>query len=264
MAACRSTAPSLSLFPFLSVLSCVIGTLTLILSALSVGSMQDSGAARAMDYTALTDRITDHKREASRLEQLIAEARQRQAQLEAARRRLEELKAAAAGAKLDRATALALAGQIADLEEQIAKLAAELKKLQEEIARLRQNPPDAAASVSVQWPAGEPGAEARKFTPVFVECAADAAVIYDATHQPSAHVRAADIDDDWGLGDVLVRTKMRRDHLVVFMVRPGGVKVFEAAQRRAEQYGAEYSFVAIPGEGRIDLGAFARGAAAGP
>ena len=62
-----SAANAVSLFPFLSILACVIGALTLIISSLSLSQVsagrQDEDVARAEDYVALQNSLIAKKQD---------------------------------------------------------------------------------------------------------------------------------------------------------------------------------------------------------
>ena len=66
----RSAGPEVSLFPFLSILACLIGSLTVLIVALSVSEIlqgrKDEGVARAEDYVALGRRLAEREEEIAR------------------------------------------------------------------------------------------------------------------------------------------------------------------------------------------------------
>ena len=100
-----SAGPEISLFPFLSILACLIGSLTILIVALSVSEVlqgrKDEAVARAEDYVALQDEMVE-----------------REAEIELKEQELQRTNADAVG--------------LAELKEQIEQVSAEIETLRKE------------------------------------------------------------------------------------------------------------------------------------
>ena len=151
----RRHAEAVSLFPFLSILACVIGVLTLMITALAIGQLEEgrtsSEAEFNEEYEVLEQQIEVSEQELERIKRAIADAEKMQSDLETARAELErlqaqQLKMANVGQIRD-----TLAREAAYLEQQTAEIEAQLQQRVTEAESLRgelefrRSPPHRAA-----------------------------------------------------------------------------------------------------------------------
>lgn len=253
----------MSLFPFLSVLACVIGTLTLMIAGLTIAEMGGSEHPRAIEYEGLTVKIETDRQAASEIESLIAQVLSARKLLKEARAELERLKAKQRALGKEKAEVLHLCQQIARLRERIQKLEEELRRLEREIralqAALKGIPDRSKPPIHIGIPEEDAGrgflGGRGRVRPTFVECTSDAIII----HPDSRRIRKWSIASDQRFRSLLQRTKSRGDEMVVFLIRPDGVKTFVTASQAAQRQNVTAGALPLPGYGKIDCSAFQTG-----
>lgn len=250
-----------SLFPFLDILGCLIGSLILIITTVVLEQMDSAPLAEAA-------KVDDIKRQAAReaarrreLEDRLARARaeaERKAgpaeqRLAAARTRAEEAARRADDAKrrLEAAEKLAVdapkpppAVDTAALVTRRKQAEAAAAKLKAEIAR-RKKPPEQSIVV---LPPGKGGGPKRG---VFVEAAKDRAVVHDP--KKPWDVPHAKLASDPRLKELFARTAADKAAIVTFLIRPDGVATYGQLQKAADAAKARSGRVPLPGSGPIDL-----------
>ena len=134
----KKESESVSLFPFLSILACIIGVLTLLIVGLSLSQMDDSVIENARQYQQVRAEERTTKEQIEAINDRVDRARVVRRQLEYARAELERLEKYK-NELLGKDDLLAsLAAEASRLRVRIAELEPELKKLLEEIKKLRQ------------------------------------------------------------------------------------------------------------------------------
>lgn len=268
---------SVSLFPFLSILACVIGILVLMITAIALSQIgrdhpaasADAAAAqqaaaeaqlRVAQYRAARQSIqADRERLAvlqkkdeqqaglrARLEQLrrqvAALESQAQTATDAHRRAQEELRqqqAAVARVNL----------QIADLERQLQPLREQQAKLRAELAQ-RQTPP-AEAQVRVQ-----PSGSGTDLNPTFVECAGASVVLHDGPEP--VRIPTAQLSGHAQYLKLLEQVKQTDKGTLIFLVRPDGVGTYNTARHLARSNYVSNGKLAIAGQGKLDLSRYGK------
>ena len=262
MARSRAAGTEVSLFPFLSVLACLIGALTLIITALSLASLlqgrEDEDIARAEDYLALQRTMDERAREIARRQEELQRTSRAAAELATLRIKpttLEnKIKAAMTeAAKLAerKRRKTALEKQTRELDKQLQSLRAELaegrRKLGELAVMLARGAPLRILSTSSYY---------RKAAPVFVEAQKEQITIHSPSRQVEIPHRAIANHKDYKQVVDFVAAKDNR--IIVFLVRAEGRSTFLAAESTARRAGAVTSKVPLPGDGEIDLREFHR------
>ncbi len=216
----RSAGPQVSLFPFLSILACLIGALTILIVALSIHEIlqgrKDETVARAEDYVALERGVRER-------EERIA-------------RRQEELQR----------TNAALV-EMSDLQPRIAKVRQDLKKLGELAKQVGKGLPLRILSTSDYY---------RRVAPVFVEARAEGIVVHSPTK--TVVVPRGEIHTHPRFKQTVDYVAAREDRIIVFLVRDDARAGFYAARDFARANGAVTSKVPLQGAGDIDLKEFFR------
>jgi seryl-tRNA synthetase len=267
----QSVDDSVSLFPFLSILACVIGILVLMITAITLGQIgKDSAAdaddpeavqaqaeaeARVEEYKRLRAQATADLQRLKELEELVQNAEQVQknlAEVQAELKALEEkqaastskLKAEEAEAAQKLAEAERLQKQIADIEKQLPSLLKELEKLKAELAK-RTGPPE-EAQVKVL-----PSGSGQNMKAAFVECAQASLVFHDGDKEIRVPIAQAGGSKEFAA--LLNKVKAEKGATVVFLVRPDGVATYNTARGIARSRGVLNGKLAIAGQGKIDL-----------
>ncbi len=252
----RNDALAVSLFPFLSVLACVIGTLTLLLAALAIGSVTGpslESVEMAERFQALQRSMMADSEELDRILEQLSEVEERHRIKESLRARL---------------TGLGLASDI-DLEELdgIVRLSKEQKKLRDQRRSLeredaRQRASIAKAEAKIEGREAErvgapividPSGFGREQRPWLVECTSDHLKLHrpqaDWTHRIPENEILADAE----FKRFLLRIRAIRNGLVIFLIRPDGVPTYDLAARAADRQGVRHAKLPLPGAGRLDL-----------
>ena len=247
------------LFPFLSILVCVIGVLTLLIVGKSMREANQKPDAEAVAASEESRRIQEQlKSDSQRIEELSRQLESAsglgQARLEATRRelaKLEEEKKARDDADAGNQAAMEKARQLELVRERLAELEKEEQERRDVLAKLEKEieakgrPPEAVLRVRGTG-SGTGGAE-KSF---FVECA-DVSV--NILGDEDAQVRVADLAVDPAFLAVTDRVEKDPEGLLVFLVRPDGVATYWSAKRVADSRGARNGKIPLPGQGMIDL-----------
>lgn len=258
----KSDEQSVSLFPFLSILACVIGTLTLMITALALGQMDDPAVADAEQLEQAGRQLAKAQDDIRQLEGMVGSAvgaaDENRSQLAQAQKELAE-------AKLESAQLIRENDQPpepverptpdpADHHRRVAELEAELKGLQEKLQQLtaelatRETTPEEAEVVI------RPGGSGVDLIPTFVECTAASIVIYDSP-EPKTVPRGS-VGSDKTFLDLLDRIAGRPKATVVFLVRSDGLSTYNLARNVAQSRYARNGKLPVVGKGRIDLSLF--------
>jgi len=253
MARRRKEGVSISLFPFLSILACVIGVLTLLITALALGQMDESGIARREQYQQIQDQIQIDMRELERLKKLIAEAEAIKDQLKEAQAELEKLKAEEEQAAKDNpligliAESTRLKKQIEEVKKDIGVVDAEIKKLEAEL-KLRKNPPKEPQIMVM------PSGTGRNITPFFVECRANSVVIHHGSKPVT--VRRSELSRSKEFLLLMEAVKATPNGSIIFLIRPDAVGTYYTAHNIAQQNYCKNGKLPLVGFGKLDLSMF--------
>ncbi|MFT7640709.1 MAG: hypothetical protein ACI9G1_002453 [Pirellulaceae bacterium] len=251
-----------SLFPFLSILACVIGVLTLIISALAVAQMDtpELASVEALE-TAEKQRSADLNKIAA-LEKKIAELRETSSDIQKESvdklNRVKQLKLAVDNAIIENsqpkpAAKLPVADEdkhklkVEQLLKEIADAAAEIKKAATEIASKKTPPAEAVVQV-------RPSGSGAKLKPTFIECTAAGLVLFSGP-QP-VRVRRADIATNADLIAILKKIADAKDETIIFLIRDDAVRTYDLARKVALDNYARNGKLPVIGKGKLDLSVF--------
>lgn len=260
----RRTKLTVSLFPFLSILACIIGTLTLLITAMALGQMDTDSMASAEDFQRIRDAIEQERPLVESIKEQIEKGDSALKKLADARVKLEEL-------RLKKEALLAPDDEkeskepieipivdeekhkkrIAEIKAQIAAQEALIKKLAAELKK--RGGPVRESEVLIQ-----PTGSGVDLDPTFVECTATGIVILEA--DPPKHVRRADLATDWDFCEVLDDVTSRSKATVIFLIREDGLPTYFAASRVARSRNTPNGKVPVVGQGVIDVSLFKQAA----
>ena len=256
-----------SLFPFLSILACLIGILTMMIKIISdIKAQETSGRdeeemARAKQHQQIRAEI---KTEQQELERIKAELKERKSALV----KLEELenKRIVLRKKLDEANSKPrdsdaalqklleqIIDQIAALKKERPALEKELAALKTELAKRNIKPETKTPPVRIN-PAGSGISGNTEL--FFIECNGGGLAIIDKNGQKK-NVSAATIETDGQIASTFNTAKSSTKHLVLFLIRSDGNNSYRTAAVLAEEkYGLRTGKLPIPSQGEIDLSLF--------
>ncbi|MEZ6087325.1 MAG: hypothetical protein R3C05_04710 [Pirellulaceae bacterium] len=264
-----SNDDDISLFPFLSIVACVIGVLTMMIATLALAQTDAPDIAQIEKYESLQKEIDETDAELSQLEQKIAvsnsaaihlketqqERKLTQAQIEELLKETEALEK-----ELEEQKKKELQVVIPKVDpkarETIADMQSELSTLQEELAQLeiqlkkRQDVPK-EGNVTIL-----PQGSGLTFTPHFVECAEGAIVLHNLPEPKT--IRAAEAANDEDFKALMNKVLNGRDDTIVFLVRSDGLNTYRAMQSLCNANDLRNGKIPVVGKGRIDLSIFTK------
>jgi hypothetical protein len=249
----RKREPDSSLFPFLSVLACVIGTLTLMIAALAVGQVAESLAEGAeLDPTQI-EQLAAERAELAALEERIQSAEQLGEELAAARAELRALGVDPEQRESDRrravrarATAAQLARRLQELEQQESQLSGSIQGIETDLSQDSEDDENRPIRIL-------PQGTAPALRPFFVECRAEGVRIYSDNLGESWYLEFGVVEDDARFAGFLQRVRTVRDGSVMFLIRPDGIETYMQARYRADNAYVRHAKLPLPSQGALDF-----------
>lgn len=239
--------PEPSLFPFLSILACVIGALALLITTQAVGQIADE-SVDVDRYEALEEGIERDRREVQGLQTLATEVETLSAELAAARAQ----EALAQQSRSDpQATPLrerlqAAGSRHSALKRELEQLAEGARKRASELDAQRGRP---EAAVRVR-----PSGSGHGLLPQFIECRRDGLRLYTAAGP--VNVPAHGISTSAAFRNFVRGVAQRENATVIFLIRPGGVPLRDIALKSIREVRVRTAEIPVPGDGPLDLSAF--------
>lgn len=255
----------MSLFPFLSILVCLIGVLTLMIVGVSIAQMNTPDIDELLKNQ---DKLQEVKKELTELEkkklelqELIKMAEGIKRQLNDALKKLkqlEELKQQVDQQQKLAAKAVELLAEIQRLEKRIAQLTKELEdfqkkiaKLEEELAKREEKP---VPLVQIQ-PSGSEDLFNGKIKPTFVETTKEGVRIH--TPEGETFVTNRDLrNSDKPYMQLIKDSDERTDRMIIFLIRSDAIRTFDTVKALADKGHAYNSRLPIVGQGKVDLSLF--------
>jgi hypothetical protein len=266
MARMPNSENSDSLFPYLSVLLCIIGVLFLGLVIISTGQLSlkkkiTQNQAAWEEFKRIREQRERAQQAAQALEVLRDEEKAKSLELAEIRRQVGSLESVATDAKRRE-------GELALTVQDVAKLDADAQDKRRQLAELTKTRDDRLVALKsapkpgtvriigtariVGQDGGKTGAPPPK--PVFLECRGNNVILLpEGTPVPSTGLETSSV-----FSERLARAEKDRDKgaLVVLLVRTDGVKTFDRANAILRKHDVKYGYLPIPGTGEIDLSAF--------
>lgn len=266
----KDTGASVNLFPFLSILVCIIGCLTLIIVVLNLISMtkaegrEPEEIERAREYALLKEKQEEDQKSYDELRAQIDALTQQNQDLLAKRQKLTMLKEMLDSAeKIDAAREeliakyqlLLNANKQLNADEVI--LLAEIEALKKEIEE-RKLPPEAAA-LQVK-----PSGSGANTQPFFVEVADAMVLIHHSLTEPAIEVPAGSIEINEDFRKLLDTVAAKPYHTLILLVRGSDAAVNNLAKVNSvvssfnQRTGTELipGRLPLPGDGKVDLTLF--------
>ena len=256
-----------SLFPFLSIICAIIGVLTLMIAAVTLGQMNQDDVKEVVENAIAMAQI---QKELAAADDVVAEMtiqlEKEQAQLlnRAGSRQNELVKS--------RAELEALLKQLADVRkkadeqkkikivipevpqgqrETVEDMQAQLTSIKDRLAVLQRNldekkkPPD-EAQVSIL-----PGGSGLSFTPNFVECTSGAIVLH--TEDPPLTIRTAEIAANATFVALLEKVANNKNQTIIFLLRSDSLATYRLVKKLCDDNDVRNGKLPAVGNGRIDL-----------
>ena len=266
----ESSGDEVSLFPFLSILACLIGALILMIVVMGVTQTQNNGGRtpeemqRAKDALDLKKELEKRKIDEARLKELLAKLQAIQQEQKEKEERLAKLRKLLSTSKdvqmqneqMSQALLKELDNlllEIEGLKKQITETKAEIAKLAEELKK-RQVPPDKKPPAVVVQPSGS-GTEASKL--FFIEASGAKLVFQLGDKKETVAATEATIIASAPLNYFLTQVAKDKQAQLVFLLRDDGTTAYNRGGGWAQgKYGIKISRLLIPGQGDIDTKLF--------
>ena len=246
-----------SLFPFLSILACVIGTLTLMITALAIGQMDTPVVAQAEEAEQIEQNLADKQQEVKQLRQQLRQSAKNVGELFNQEAQLVQLKDQVSKTKqeLDDLSKKVDPNLVqVDYEAKLQELQQEKALLDEKLtlvrAELGEREENLEAVVQVR-----PGGSGVDFEPTFVECRADGIVIYENDKEPH-QVARGQIGSDVRYLALLDEIAASKDRIVTFLLRADAIATYYQARGVAQARYARNGKLPVLGKGKLDLSLF--------
>lgn len=259
----REPDDDVSLFPFLSIIACVIGVLTMMISTLSLAQMDTPDVALIEAHEEVAKEVSEAAAEVARLKAILDEklgpdAATVRNELTGREKELAQLAAELSRIEKELAESKKVKVVIPQLDpaqrESVASMQGQLTSLTEELAILEKDFSD-RKDASESKTTILPGGTGINFTPRFVECAADSIVMH--TVNPPKRIRAASMVNDKDYLAMLERVANSTNDSVVFLVRSDALSTYRAARQLCVDREIRNGKLPVVGAGRIDLSQFA-------
>lgn len=249
-----------SLFPFLSVLTCTIGALALLIVVLAYGQAEPVKEQDAIKYQALLKEINELREllkdsqfvneeialndntELPELDELEKDygywtkVKERQTYDEL----LEEKNF---WKKIEEAEKLSL--KLQKNKEKAESLKSEVEKLKRKLEETQKQ-----FTILPSTGSGE------GLKPVFVECMPEGVIIHDKPGITSIEVKSGDIENSGEYQKVLQKVNESLDSTLIFLIRPGSVKTYYKANSIAKERKVRCGKIPLPSLKQIDFGIF--------
>ncbi|MGY8652195.1 MAG: hypothetical protein ACKVJX_01095 [Verrucomicrobiia bacterium] len=258
----RGDEETVSLFPFLSILTCVIGILTMMIAALVLAQVSNSVDPKDAEAVRQADdrqkRYEAARKEVAVKDKQLAVLRKQIAEAEALKKdpaRLAKLKQQRAASERDPAdikAAKEILAQVDNLEKKIPEIDADLKLQEQSVMDLtveiqeKKDPKPVNKIIS--------GGTGKDLIPAFIECETNHVILH--TSNPPVKIPRTELAKSDPFKQVVKRVAAQEKATIVFLVRNGGADAFNAARRLADDEGARSGKLPLVGSGEVDLSFF--------
>ena len=246
-----------SLFPFLSVLACLIGTLTLMVAAMALGKMNPNNSPDIkQSYLNKLDNVKALTNEKKELYILINEAEKILAQLEIARQEQKQLEKEnlefnkQENLKINRLLeASKLRNEINQLEKEHALLQSKISLYKKDLKEKTKQPKE---SEIILTPNSNNHSVHRK--PYFAECSESSIVLYsDLNIKNKKTINKLFIKSSNDYYEFLNKINRDNNGILVFLIRCDGVEVYRLANEIAEIKNVFRGKVPLIGHGELNF-----------
>ena len=254
----RRHSAEVSLFPFLSVLVCMIGALSMIIIGTTLGSAEEAIQPPPPPPSPPTPPPPPPPPPgptpppgSKQTEMLTRMIQLKEEELNKMLQMLRDLDTLKGDVQNLRGKTSQRTGENVTLEEQLAALTVEIMKALQQL-RQRQEPPPPPASVEAILVVPPEFQGQTKMKPILVDCRGDGLVIL----QSGRRIPTAEIRDSKYLTGLLSDVKLAGNWCVLMLVRKDGVKAFDAIQNMVLRQNIPHGYVPIMSEKNFDARAW--------
>jgi len=259
-----------SLFPFLSIICAIIGVLTLMIAAVTLGQMNQDDVKEVVENAIAMAQI---KKELASAEDVVTEmtiqlekeqakllnqAGSRQNELVKSRAELEALikqlaevqKKSEAQKKIKIVIPEVPQGQretVEDMQTQLGAIRERLAVLQRDLDEKKKPPEEAQVSIL-------PGGSGLSFKPNFIECTASAIVLH--TEEPPLTIRNAEVAANAKFVALLEKVANSPNQTVIFLLRSDSLATYRMVKKQCDDNNVSNGKLPAEGNVRHDLRQF--------
>lgn len=258
----RPAEERMSLFPFLSIVICVIGCLTIMLASEALSKIDQKPNTEEVERTAkyrqLQSQLKDSEEEldgrrdseyAAAFAETIKRAESDLNSLQEEKRSRDQ--------KVSEAEA-----QTADARAEIDRLKKHIDQTQKEIKQrevLKEELADQAEAKKKPAPpavAVRPTGTGKNIRPFFVECRDNSIVLHNQKESVPIPITAAASNAEYLA--TLDKASKTENGIVIFMLRENGIGTYSMASNIAADHGCRNGKIPLIGQGRVDVSSFRR------
>lgn len=231
----RKAKLEVSLFPFLSVLVCIIGTLSLLIVATAMGSSDEDPTEP------IPEPIPESTRGDVEIAHMEGDKEIAQAQIDVHEgllkellKKLREITTLQNQTRNVREKAKAYGKKKASLEDELKNLMRRNVEEARKLKELRQRANEAAnPAVEIEPPKGR-----HKYYPIYVDCRKDGILVLSS----QKHISTKDVSGSKYVNNLLSKTKTAGNWCIFMLVRRDGVKAFNKIYYKILGAGVPYGF----------------------
>ena len=256
----RTNDDDISLFPFLSIIACVIGVLTMMIATLALAQTDTPDVTqienfeqdkKSLDRTQA--RIEEIKLEISDSLKLRDQQKQNTTNKTEITKMLAELQVIEQELAEQKRVQIVIPKVDPGARETANEMQLEHEQIEAEIAQLEKDLQErkdkSEANVTVL-----PQGSGLNFKPHFVECAADSFVMH--TQTPTKRIRTANAAKAEEFIDLMQLAANGKNDSIVFLGRSDGLGTFRTLKGMGDKRNIRNGKLPVVGQGRIDLSAF--------
>ncbi|MCB1233684.1 MAG: hypothetical protein KDM91_01275 [Verrucomicrobiae bacterium] len=268
----KDSGTSVNLFPFLSILVCIIGCLTLIIVVLNLMSMskaegrEPKEVERAREYVEMKKKQDEDQKKYDDLRQLIENLIQQNKDTLTQMQKLELLKNMLENQEEIDASREELIAKFnllqntnKKLDEDHNQMVVQIEEMKKEIAK-RKLPPDPSRMRVI------PSGSGTNIEPYFVEIADKTVLIHQSLTEPPVEIPSASVNQDENFVKLLDAIAAKPYRRLIFLVRGNPEAVANLGRANAvvgaynQTRGSEIiaGRLPLPGDGKVDLSMFAQ------
>jgi len=250
-----------SLFPFLSILACIIGVLTLMIATLALSQMDTEAVAAAEEFEKVEKQLLEKQTAVDQLKQefddkvktLDSDNAEKQKLVEQLQKKLEDLaaqfllaqkKAKTLDQEKDKKKGELQLQPLDELKAELKEQKALLAQLVKDLEGKKLPPEEAEFSVL-------PGGSGVGVIPRFIECTKTELVLHN--REGEVRVRAGGMETNEDYLKLLNDVAGEPNAKVIFLVRDDGVHVYNKANRIGQALEVPAGKLPVLGHGRINL-----------
>jgi hypothetical protein len=257
----KNEGAEVSLFPFLSILACIIGCLTMIIVALSIIQANKDGrepeeVTRAKEYLKVQKEQEDEGKKIESLKQKIDAIILNREDLTKKREALKLIEMEVEKAENIDELRDELIAELNRFLQQIEQLAKDHEELLAQIEELEQQMADRKLPTDEPAVLVRPSGSGVNLRPYFVEVTNAAIVLHLSLDEEPVRIPIASVNTDEQFLKLVEAVKSAPSSQIIFLIRGDAMNAYTRAKRVADAAEARNAKLPLVGQGKVDLSMF--------